>query len=59
MAESMESERCEYLNVRHAKLESKDPSSESTVPSKIYKVGCSERARRKDDKWFMCSLACS
>ena len=34
----MEREWCEYLNVRHAKLESKDSSSDSDIPAKIYKV---------------------
>ena len=41
MADSMEREWCEYLNVRHAKLDSKgDASSDhnSDIPVKIYKV---------------------
>ena len=41
MADSMEREWCEYLNVRHAKLESKD-SSDTDIPVKIYKVSSNE-----------------
>lgn len=37
MAVIMEKEYCEYLNVRHAKLENKE-ASDSDIPVKIYKV---------------------
>ena len=41
MADSMEREWCEYLNVRHGKLDSKGDAStdhNSDLPVKMYKV---------------------